>query len=69
MRGDFEDEGDFEKYVEEWCECGENWFGVTEESGWWMIRREVSFGMLRIGWIGVRRSGVSLRSLWNGKII
>jgi hypothetical protein len=43
MRGDFEDEEEFEEYVEEWCECGENYFGVSEESGVWMIEEGSKF--------------------------
>ena len=43
MRGDFEDEEEFERYVEEWCDCGENYFGVSEESVVWMIEEGSKF--------------------------
>ena len=43
MREDFEGEEEFEEYVEEWCECGENYFGVSEESGVWMIEEGSKF--------------------------
>ena len=43
MRGDFKDEEEFKWYVEEWCGRGENYFGLCEESGVWMIEEGSKF--------------------------